>query len=66
MLYFSVGFLVASVIAVIAYFVIDRKVSKDPSKGRGTLFVNDKTGEVYAEFDKLDEVEVMELVVKRI
>lgn len=66
MLYFSVGFLVASVIAVIAYFVIDRKVAKDPSKGHGMLFVNDKTGEVYAEFDKLDEVEVMELVVKRI
>lgn len=66
MLYFSVGFLVAAVISILVYFVVDKKVAKDPGKGHGTLFVNDATGEVYAEFEKLDGVEVMELVVKRI
>lgn len=66
MLYFSVGFLVAAVISIFVYFVVDKKAAKDPSKGHGTLFVNDATGEVYAEFEKLDGVEVMELVVKRI
>lgn len=66
MLLFCVGFLAASIVSAVVYFIVDRKIAKDPSRGSGTLFVNDTTGEVYAEFDRLDGVEVMELGIKRI
>lgn len=66
MVYFSIGFLLAALIEAVVFFVVEKKRAADPSRGSGKLFVNRETGEVYAEFDKLDDVEVMELVVKRI